>query len=115
MRSTGPQALEAAATDTGPAATDAILDLANALTRALRGEEGETVADLNARLRSVFEEFRLDTLHDGALPVLRADVTERGWCHNGHDPRATSLYTSVQVRKGVLARRRASPVPDPSR
>jgi hypothetical protein len=72
--------LEAAATDTGPAATDAILDLANALTRALRGEEGETVADLNARLRSVFEEFRLDTLHDGALgilPVLRADVTER--------------------------------------
>jgi hypothetical protein len=38
------------------------------------------VADLNARLHSVFEEFWLDTLHDGALgilPVLRADVTER--------------------------------------
>lgn len=60
---------------------DAVLDLYNELARALRGGQGETLAALNVRLRTVFAEFRLETLPDdgviGVLPVLHADVVER--------------------------------------
>ncbi len=75
---------------------DSLLAACNELSRAMRGEgEGDSLADLNARLRDHFEEFRLDSLDDGTvgvMPVLRSvavpsgsDVTEilRAWREAG--------------------------------
>jgi hypothetical protein len=59
--------------------TDAMLDVYNALSRAIRGDGTEGVGELNDRLRSVFEEFRLGRMDDGALgilPVLRPHAVE---------------------------------------
>ena len=62
------------------APTDAMLDIYNDLARAVRGGEGETVAQLNDRLRASFDEFRIDRVDDavvGILPILRADLVKR--------------------------------------
>jgi site-specific DNA recombinase len=59
---------------------DAMLDIYNDLARAVRGGAGESLAELNDRLRAIFEEFRLDCVDTGVvgvLPVLRADVIAR--------------------------------------
>ena len=64
----------------GPS-TDAMLDIYNAMARAVRGEgKDESVGDLNDRLRAVFEEFRLDSVDAGVvgvLPILRRDFIDR--------------------------------------
>jgi DNA invertase Pin-like site-specific DNA recombinase len=61
--------------------TDAMLDMYNAIARAVRrGAHEDGVAQLNDRLRAVFEEFRLDQVDAGVvgvLPVLRRDLVER--------------------------------------
>ncbi|MGH2780070.1 MAG: zinc ribbon domain-containing protein [Thermoleophilaceae bacterium] len=61
--------------------TDAMLDVYNAIASAVRGGDSQGgVAELNERLRAVFEEFRLDRVDAdvvGVLPVLRPDVIER--------------------------------------
>jgi hypothetical protein len=61
--------------------TDAMLDVYNAIANAVRGGDSQAgVAELNERLRAVFEEFRLDRVDAGVvgvLPVLRRDFIER--------------------------------------
>jgi hypothetical protein len=61
--------------------TDAMLDIYNVMARAVRGGgKDESVADLNDRLRAVFEEFRLDRVDVGVvgvLPILRRDFIDR--------------------------------------
>ncbi|HVS29575.1 MAG TPA: hypothetical protein VHE14_08475 [Solirubrobacteraceae bacterium] len=56
------------------------LDVYNALARAIRGNGSGGIGELNDRLRSVFEQFRLGEVEKGVvgvLPVLRSDVIER--------------------------------------
>jgi DNA invertase Pin-like site-specific DNA recombinase len=72
---------EALAAEPDEPPTDAMLDIYNAMARAVRGGgTDESVADLNDRLRAVFEEFRLDRVDTGVvgvLPILRRDFIDR--------------------------------------
>jgi Recombinase zinc beta ribbon domain len=72
---------EALAAEPDDPPTDAMLDIYNAMARAVRGGgKDESVADLNDRLRAVFEEFRLERVDAGVvgvLPILRRDFIDR--------------------------------------
>ena len=73
--------LRQALADSDEPPTDAMLDVYNVMARAVRGGgKDESVADLNDRLRAVFEEFRLDRVDVGVvgvLPILRRDFIDR--------------------------------------
>jgi DNA invertase Pin-like site-specific DNA recombinase len=82
---------------------DEILDLHAALADIVRGGDA---ADLNDRLRQVFDRFEVDTMPDGtvvALPVLREDVVER------YAPASSTLR--YLTSDGVEYTNRPSPVP----
>jgi hypothetical protein len=75
-----PALQEALAAEPDQPATDALLDVYNDLAAAVRGREGESLAELNDRLCGIFEEFRLDQVEPGVvgiLPVLKPDVLDR--------------------------------------
>jgi len=60
--------------------SDAMLDVYNQLAATVRREEGDSVADLNERLRTVFKEVRIDAVDAnavGLLPVLCDDLLDR--------------------------------------
>jgi hypothetical protein len=58
-----------------------MLDAFNGIARAVRGGDGEGLGELNERLRTVFAEFRLETVSKGdavaVLPILREDAVTR--------------------------------------
>jgi hypothetical protein len=58
-----------------------MLDTYTSIARAVRqGDADDSVAQLNDRLRAVFEEFRIDHVDTevvGVLPVLRGDLIAR--------------------------------------
>ena len=69
-----------AAEPADPTVDDAMLDVYNQLAAAVRRHDGDTVADLNERLHTVFKEVRIDRVDTnavGLLPVLRDDVLDR--------------------------------------
>jgi hypothetical protein len=72
---------EALAAEPDDPPTDAMLDIYNTMARAVRGGgKDESIADLNDRLRAVFEEFRLERVDAGVvgvLPILRRDFIDR--------------------------------------
>lgn len=57
-----------------------MLDVYNQLAAAVRRHDGDSVANLNERLRTVFKEVRVDAVDKntvGLLPVLRDDLLDR--------------------------------------
>jgi site-specific DNA recombinase len=73
--------------DDGSGDADAMLDVWNDLKRAVRGGDG--VADINERLRSRFEFFRLLWLREGLIhvqPVLRGPVHQEPILTTGEPP-----------------------------
>lgn len=75
-----------------------MLDVYNAIAHAVRAGASEGgVAELNERLRAVFEEFRLDRVDAGVvgvLPVLRRDFIAR-YRDNGMAPVMTDYEDAI--------------------
>lgn len=73
---------------------NAALDAFNDLRHALRGAEGRGLAEVNERLRSEFDEFRIDTMPEGVVgvqPVLKPRTFDvhaafREWVEAGSPP-----------------------------
>lgn len=108
--------------DDEPAAADAALDFWSQLAEAVRGTDNgsDAVAQVNARLRDVFETFVLDTVKDhvvGTLPVLQEDVVSplRRGASDGHrarwsearpEPAGAQPYPGSTAGRGLIEKRR---------
>jgi DNA invertase Pin-like site-specific DNA recombinase len=99
-----------AALEDEPTPTDAALDLYNELAAAIRSG-GDSLGELNERLRGKFEEFRLDQVDDetvGVQPVLRvremdADAALREWIEAGEpDPTPEEVADYEAVEKASV-------------
>ena len=90
--------------------SDVALDIFDKLRKAVRGEEGESLGEVNERLRDEFEEFRIDRMEDGMigiLPVLKAQPFDVGaayreWVEAGK-PEPTEEQIEAERRESRLS------------